>query len=218
MQKTNDPAVQQAVRDALRIHVQRRPVEQLAAQRKLAVLFPGFGYACDRPLLYYARRAAEQAGCEVLPLCYPPDFPAWRDNLHEAVRKGLPAALQTASVCVSAAQLRYHVTDLYFVGKSFGAVVAAALAREYRGAVHLLQLTPLDQGLSFLEGQACTAATGTADPYFSSAARRAMEQMPGVELHIFPRANHSLEVPGDLEASVSILQALTTVYQDFFSV
>lgn len=30
--------------------------------KKLAVFFPGIGYHCDKPLLYYSRKMAEQNG------------------------------------------------------------------------------------------------------------------------------------------------------------
>ena len=30
--------------------------------KKIAVLFPGIGYNCDKPLLYYSRRLAQNAG------------------------------------------------------------------------------------------------------------------------------------------------------------
>ena len=37
---------------------------------KLAVLFPGIGYTCARPLLYYAGKLAAQRGYEVLAVDY----------------------------------------------------------------------------------------------------------------------------------------------------
>lgn len=36
----------------------------------LVVLFPGSGYSCDKPLLYYARKATLSYGCDVLSLEY----------------------------------------------------------------------------------------------------------------------------------------------------
>ena len=38
--------------------------------RRLAVLFPGIGYHCDKPLLYYPARLARSAGYEVMPVPY----------------------------------------------------------------------------------------------------------------------------------------------------
>ena len=38
--------------------------------RKLAVVFPGIGYTVDKPLLYYSRRLAADAGYEIKRLPY----------------------------------------------------------------------------------------------------------------------------------------------------
>ena len=39
-------------------------------EMKLAVLFPGIGYHCDKPLLYYAAKLAKTEKYEVLPVPY----------------------------------------------------------------------------------------------------------------------------------------------------
>lgn len=33
--------------------------------KKIAVLFPGIGYTCDKPLLYYSAKLAAEKGYEV---------------------------------------------------------------------------------------------------------------------------------------------------------
>ena len=38
--------------------------------KKIAVLFPGVGYHCDKPLLYYSRKLAIQKGYEVKSINY----------------------------------------------------------------------------------------------------------------------------------------------------
>ena len=35
---------------------------------KIAVFFPGIGYHCDKPLLYYARKLVQECGCEKIVL------------------------------------------------------------------------------------------------------------------------------------------------------
>ena len=40
------------------------------SDNRLAVLFPGIGYHCDKPLLYYSARLARTAGYRVLPVPY----------------------------------------------------------------------------------------------------------------------------------------------------
>ena len=39
--------------------------------KRLAVIFPGIGYHCDKPLLYYSRKLAKEQGYkEIIPLEY----------------------------------------------------------------------------------------------------------------------------------------------------
>ena len=33
---------------------------------RIAVFFPGIGYRCDKPLLYFSRELAREAGCREL--------------------------------------------------------------------------------------------------------------------------------------------------------
>ena len=37
---------------------------------KLAVVFPGIGYHADKPLLYYSKKLAAQAGWQVVEVAY----------------------------------------------------------------------------------------------------------------------------------------------------
>ena len=41
---------------------------------KTAVIFPGIGYHCDKPLLYYASKLAASHGYDVIRITYP-EFP-----------------------------------------------------------------------------------------------------------------------------------------------
>ena len=38
--------------------------------KRLAALFPGIGYHCDKPLLYYSAKLARAAGYAVMPVPY----------------------------------------------------------------------------------------------------------------------------------------------------
>ena len=38
--------------------------------KKIAVLFPGIGYTCEKPLLYYSAKLAAEAGFEVVRVPY----------------------------------------------------------------------------------------------------------------------------------------------------
>ena len=53
--------------------------------KKLCVLFPGIGYHCEKPLLYYAAKLAVSAGYEVMPLKFS-GFDKAADAASHAVR------------------------------------------------------------------------------------------------------------------------------------
>ena len=45
---------------------------------KLAIFFPGIGYHCDKPLLYYSRKLSQECGYkETITLSY---FLRWREH------------------------------------------------------------------------------------------------------------------------------------------
>ena len=37
---------------------------------KLAVIFPGIGYHCDKPLLYYSSKIAKNLGMQIVKVCF----------------------------------------------------------------------------------------------------------------------------------------------------
>ena len=45
-------------------------------EKKLVVLFPGFGYGPDKPLLYYAAKVARRQGLDCMVVQYSQLFPA----------------------------------------------------------------------------------------------------------------------------------------------
>ena len=47
--------------------------------KKLAVLFPGIGYHCDKPLLYYSKKCLSAYGYEIIEVNYK-HFPHTKDK------------------------------------------------------------------------------------------------------------------------------------------
>ena len=43
--------------------------------KKLAVLFPGIGYHCDKPLLYYSKKYLKVYGYEIIEVNYKFEYP-----------------------------------------------------------------------------------------------------------------------------------------------
>lgn len=165
---------------------------------KLAVLFPGIGYHCDKPLLYYSARLARAAGYRVLPVPYA-GFPEKVRGDGERMRACLEIAWSQAEDMLSPVNWAEY-RDILFIGKSIGTVVASRAARERRLKVKNVLLTPLAETFQYVHGNAI-AFHGTADPWAETAAIVAACRETGVPLILTEGANHSLEtgdVPRDL--------------------
>ena len=64
-------------------------------KKKIAVLFPGIGYTCDKPLLYYTGKLAVARGYKLVKVEYG-NFPSGikenKEKMEEAFRCGLEQA------------------------------------------------------------------------------------------------------------------------------
>ena len=170
---------------------------------KIVVSFPGIGYHCDKPLLYYSRKLAAAAGyTESLCLQY---------TYHKAGLRGDPAALQEAfdTLYAQAEQQLAAVAwekydDILFLSKSIGTAVAAAYAQRHALCCRQVLYTPLELTFPFLP-QRAIAFYGTADPWSDRDAVTRLAAQCGTPLYLYENANHSLEA-GDVLRDLDTLQ------------
>lgn len=64
-------------------------------EKKLVVLFPGFGYGPDKPLLYYAAKVARRQGLGCMVVQYSQLFPH-EETPQASAAKSYPGAAQDA--------------------------------------------------------------------------------------------------------------------------
>ncbi len=98
---------------------------------KLVVCFPGIGYHCDKPLLYYSRKLAATAGYDHAVLL---QYTCQKDGLRE--NPAAPAAppfdaLYTQAEAQLAAVGWAQYDDVLFLSKSIGTAIAAAYAPKH---------------------------------------------------------------------------------------
>ena len=169
---------------------------------RLAVLLPGIGYTCDKPLLYYSGKLARSLGWEVRPVPYG-GFPEKVRGDRDRMKQSLDIALAQAEELLRDVDwARYG--RILFLSKSIGTVVAAAYAGA-RGvpARHVL-FTPVEETFAFPVGEAI-AFHGTADPWADTAAIRRRCEAARIPLYTVENANHSLET-GDVEGDIRALE------------
>lgn len=186
--------------------------EQAPAKQTLVVLFPGFGYGPDKPLLYYAARVARQKGDRVLDVQYS-TLSLDEPTPQQCAEQSLPGALADAEMQIPAGYARYIL-----VAKSFGTLVAGLWAKGHPGCrVELIQLTPLPLGYDTVyKGVPAFMVTGTADPLSTPEFRRRLVEDPALEVLLVQGGNHSLDTPPDYTAGVEALRGIVQKYQQLF--
>ena len=98
--------------------------------KKLAVLFPGIGYHCDKPLLYYSARLARGAGyTEQIRIEYEYHGGNLRKN-PELKEEALEVLFRQAEEALSRVDFRSY-DEVLFLSKSIGTVIACRYAETY---------------------------------------------------------------------------------------
>lgn len=188
---------------------------------KLAVLFPGIGYTCDKPLLYYAGKLAQGLGYELKRVEYG-NFPAGIKGDQEKMKAAFESALtQTEEILKDVDFAQYE--DILFISKSVGTVVAACYRQKYHIACRSISFTPLEETFMFIEAHDIVPTDtmpreyasaggimfhGTKDPWVrdSSLIRKGCERI-GQPLYITENGNHSLET-GNVAVDIANLQKI----------
>lgn len=190
----------------------------------LGILLPGLAYGCDRPLLYYSGRLLDELGADVLrleaayALAAPPASGMVSPELVRRVQTDATAVCRTAL-----AKRTYR--RLTLVGKSLGTLAMAALLGlsglpETREAVWLTPvLGALLEGHQLAPLAASRArslvAIGTGDPFYDEARLAQWRTATGAEEVVVVGADHALEIPGDVVASVQELERLMQATRAF---
>ncbi|MGB6068525.1 MAG: alpha/beta family hydrolase [Desulfomonilaceae bacterium] len=188
----------------------------------IAVIFPGFGYTAQMPLMYYPGRLLLESGADVLLVGYNyfkrPDFRSAPDEERDVwLRTDTIAAYEAAL-----AERDYERVTL--VGKSIGT----------RGMGHLLSttdplpslqcvwLTPIlrnEQLCAQIKQNPCSSlfVVGSADSHYDPVKLAEVQQATGGKAIVIENADHSLEIPGDIVESIRALEGIIAEIQKFLS-
>ena len=167
---------------------------------KLAIFFPGIGYHCDKPLLYYSRKLADEAGYKsILTLEYSLSGSNITGNIRgdkEKMQQAFSylyeqAAKQLSSVIWS------DYNEILFVSKSIGTVIASAFAQHEKISCRQILYTPLCETYDF-HPQNAIAFLGTSDPWSDIEKVTDISGEQKIPLFLYPDANHSLETKDTL--------------------
>lgn len=182
---------------------------------KIAVLFPGIGYTCDKPLLYYSAKLSAEAGYEVVRVPYgnfPPNVKGDAAKMYECF---VSAREQSEDLLKDVDWSRYD--DIVFFSKSVGTVVALSYAAEHRLDVRQVLYTPLVETFRFPlpEGLYDTVVFhGTGDPWADTNEIIRICEEKETPLYLVKKANHSLECGKAMKDLKTVRKAMKVV-KDF---
>ncbi|NIS82541.1 MAG: hypothetical protein GTO14_20575 [Anaerolineales bacterium] len=179
----------------------------------LLIAFPGDNYGVDGPLLYYPAKLLRSEGWDTLAITY-----GYQTKMEAISLETIPGLIEE---CLAA--VRYLLSEgtyvrVGLVGKSLGASVVAHLCQVESG-LHFARSAFLNPPLGhpFFDAtfrdtrQDAYLATGTADRFFNTETLESLRQARPYELTVIEHADHSMDVPGDLKAS---LQAVERVVEE----
>ena len=189
-------------------------------EKKLVVLFPGFGYGPDKPLLYYAAKVARRQGLDCMVVQYSQLFPH-EETPQASAAKSYPGAAQDAMTQIPAGYDRYIC-----IAKSFGTMVAAGWVKahpEYH--VTLLQLTPLAWEYAPLyAGMPAWRSPSTRAMFSSSRSSWAPQESHSsgaraphcraITTYFVEGGNHSLDTPEDYTIGLEALKDIVRKYEE----
>ena len=175
--------------------------------KQIAVFFPGIGYHCDKPLLYFSREIAREAGYqEIINLNYTVNLSDLRGNPTKMRMAGLALFDQAENALKNIDWQEYD--DILFVSKSVGTGIAAAYAQKYQIICRNIFYTPV--ALTFDEHpRNGIAFTGTNDPWVETDIVMSGCEQAGIALTVIAGGNHSLETDDPIR-NLEILKSVMT--------
>lgn len=182
----------------------------------LGLVLPGRGYGPDGPVLRLSRLVLEQSGARVEAIRYPldddrlPEGEAW-DLFHAAVHD------QVADLIA-----RHRPHRLTFVAKSLGTIALAGLDVD-RHAIHRVEavwLTPLFGRADVRRGAlhlnaASLLVAGSADVMHEPEHHDTVRDVLAAASLVIADADHSLEVPGDVNRTLDAWAQVTAAVERF---
>ncbi|MCX6119890.1 MAG: hypothetical protein NT027_20335, partial [Proteobacteria bacterium] len=176
----------------------------------LVIFFPGAGYRTDMPLLYYPMNHCLDLGMDTLSLNYNFKGIDTKDR-----QRRYEETLNSIEDLIAAACHFSRYSKIAFMGKSLGTKFMADVMKSSNQKVDLtlvsgsIWLTPLwNNHESFETMLACDASSlhiiGSLDPCYSVQLDRILQES-GKIVKVIDGADHGLDVPGDVNASIAIL-------------
>ena len=185
----------------------------------LGIIFPGVGYSAQMPALYYPTEVLLALGADVLRL----DHHYQRSDFQALPNEDKTRWLEADALAVLKAALAIKVYKrLTFVGKSIGTVALARILAELDSLdnVTFIWLTPLLKRAGLKETIArhphkALFIIGSDDQHYDAALLEQIRASTDGQVLLIKGAGHSLEIKGDVGASVRVQQRIVGAVERF---
>lgn len=158
---------------------------------KLVVFFPGIGYHCDKPLLYYARKLAQEYGYEEnIFLSYSYDGGNIRGD-EKKMQQAFEVLYEQAEKQLANIDFGKY-QEILFVSKSVGTIIASNYAWKHKILCRQIMYTPLRQTYEFPHKDAI-AFIGTKDPWSDTEEVVYISGVQKIPIYVYEDTNHSIE-------------------------
>ncbi len=191
----------------------------------LVVLFPGIGYTCDKPLLYYGRKIAMEAGYND---CHGIKY----ERIDKTGLQGNPEKMMEIfnhlyeATKNSLSEIKWEEYDrILFISKIIGTIVAAAFEKELAESLNKtgktiapikqILFTPLEQTFLFTPSNAI-GFTGSKDNWCDYEKVVALAKEQYIPINVYENANHSLET-GDTLKDIDNLANVIEICKSFLA-
>lgn len=179
---------------------------------KIALIFPGIGYTCDKPLLYYGGKLLEKMGYTRIPVEYG-NFPSNVKGNPEKMRQCFESALAQSEELLKNVDFS-SCDDIIILSKSVGTAVSAAYTEQKKIQVRNVLFTPVDFTFNYITDSNCIVFSGTADPWADTSVIKECCKNMRIPLYLTDGANHSLET-GDISFDIQNLSSVMDRVKDF---
>ena len=179
--------------------------------KKIACLFPGIGYTCDKPLLYYSAKLLKGMDWEVIPVAYS-GFPSGVKGNPEKMRQAAETALDQAEDILKEINWTEY-DDILFIGKSVGTVVSSIYASRHQLTCRHILFTPVEETFPFA-GSNAIVFHGTADPWARTKVIEEACRQKEIPIYETEKANHSLET-GDVDQDIKIMRKTMKIVKEY---
>ncbi len=190
--------------------------------RSLAIVFPGYGYNSDMPLLYYPGQIALDRGMDLFNL--ETDYnrqPAF-SRLSDPEQLTWLDADADAAFDAALAQRSYR--QIIVIGKSLGTMAMGHLLERYPRlpALRWVWLTPILNDPRLVaqiqrNHPASLFAIGAKDHYYDETILQQLTKATQGKLIVVPGADHSLEITGTIHSTLLALDQVMTEIEKFMA-